>query len=512
MIRPISAAALAKVDVIQTKASSRGIIPEEIMESTDKDLLALFDSAPLSPRFWATVVLVYAQAAFEFFDYFLVGYLVAVLAQPWHLTYGQSSIMLLSAGVGAIVGSTVWGRMADVFGRRRLLLAGAFLYPLAAGMLAVIPDGAWIIFSVLRFFVGVGMAGAITAQIPLLVEVTPTRYRPIVTGGMVVPVSLGVMMAALSAATLLETIGWRGIAALGAAPVLLAVVMAVIVPESVRWLLVRGRFEEARATLGQMLRCPVDSIALPTKIAPPAPSAPFRELYRDKVRFWQIAIMWVALNTVGYGVILWGPTILSLRLNIPVKAAAEYFVYVSIAAICGRLVYMFLPLWIGRRRAGELAGYTGAVLLFGIGLFNGSFIGTVPVFLILVMGTMFFFDGGLSNAAPYSAEVFPVELLGRGTGLVQACNGIGKILGPLVLAVIAGTNNLVTPKATTEAIFPAFVVLSLCAAIVGLCFTLVPTERVRTPLSLRSEEDAPTSLIVAGRRRAVDEQRKTAAE
>jgi len=122
------------------------------------------------------------------------------------------------------------------------------------------------------------------------------------------------------------------------------------------------------------------------------------------------------------------------------------------------------------------------------------------VFLLLIMGMMFFFDGGLSNAAPYSAEVFPVQLLGRGTGLVQACNGIGKILGPLVLAVIAGTDNLVTPRATTDAVFPVFIVLSLCAVAVGLCFTLVPTDRVRTPLSQHDADDAPT--VLAGSRGA----------
>ena len=475
------------------------------MQSSDNDLLAQFDSGPLTWRFWGTLVLVYAQAAFEFFDYFLVGYLVAVLAQPWQLTYGQSSIILLSAGIGAIVGSTVWGRLTDIFGRRRLLLAGAFLYPLAAGLIAVIPDRAWIVFSVLRFFIGMGMAGAITAQIPLLVEVTPTRWRAIVTGGMVVPVSLGVLLAALSAATLLETIGWRGIAALGATPLVLALAMAMIVPESVRWLLVNGRVEEARRVLAQLLNRPIDSIALPTRLPAATPAAPFRELYRDKVRFWQIAILWVSMTTVGYCVILWGPTILSLRLNIPVKQAAEYFVYVSLAAIFGRIVYTFLPLWIGRRRAGELAGYSGAVMLFLVALYNGTFIGAVPTFLVLIMAMMFFFDGGLSNAAPYSAEVFPVELLGRGTGLVQACNGIGKILGPLVLATIAGNANLVTPHATTQAIFPAFIVLALCAAVVGLCFTLVPTDRVRTPLSLRDSDDAPTALAIAGRSSLSDE-------
>ncbi|HEX3860466.1 MAG TPA: MFS transporter [Stellaceae bacterium] len=244
-------------------------------QGSDGELLALFDDAPLTPRFWATLVLVYAQAAFEFFDYFLVGYLVAVLATPWHLTYGESSIMLLSAGVGAITGSLLSGRLCDIFGRKKLLVAGAFLYPVAAGTIALIPDGAWIPFSILRFLVGMGMAGAITAQIPLLVEVTPTRHRPIVTGAMVVPVSLGVLLAALSAATLLETIGWRGIAALGAVPIIAALGIAIIVPESVRWLLVKGRFAEARAIVARTLRRPEETIVLPAAAPVPEQKAPF---------------------------------------------------------------------------------------------------------------------------------------------------------------------------------------------------------------------------------------------
>jgi putative MFS transporter len=459
-------------------------------QGADAELLALYDDAPLSGRFWATLALVYAQAAFEFFDYFLVSYLVAVLAPSWQLTYGQSSIMLLSAGVGAIIGSLVWGRLVDIFGRKKLLVIGTCLYPLAAGSIALLPDGAWMAFSALRFLVGVGMAGAITAQIPLLVEITPTRHRPVVTGGMVVPVSLGVLLAALSAATLLEHIGWRGIAALGAAPIVAGLAIAAVVPESVRWLLVHGRFQEARAIVAHLLRRPEEEIVLPSTLPVQKPNAPFRDLYRNKVRFWQTAFLWTALTTVGYCAILWGPTILSLRLNIPVKAAAEYFVYVSLAAIAGRILFTFLPLWTGRRRAGELAGYVGAAFLLGAGIFNGVFIGSIPVFLLLLICAMFVFDGNLSNVAPYSAEIWPVELLGRGTGLVQACNGIGKILGPLVLAVIAGSGNLVTPKATTAAILPAFIVLAGCAVVVGLCFTLVPTDRVRTPLAMRDDDPA----------------------
>ena len=91
---------------------------------------------------------------------------------------------------------------------------------------------------------------------------------------------------------------------------------------------------------------------------------------------------------------------------------------------------------------GELAGYVGAAFLVAMAAFNSGFIDTGAG----VPGSA---DGDdvllrrrpIRNATPYSAEVFPVELLGRGAGLVQACNGIGKILGPLVLAVIAGARQ-----------------------------------------------------------------------
>src|SRR5437762_12909560 len=51
--------------------------------------------------------------ALEFFDYFLIGYVLAFVIGPWKLTFGQSAIVLLSSGVGAIVGAYVWGRSEE---------------------------------------------------------------------------------------------------------------------------------------------------------------------------------------------------------------------------------------------------------------------------------------------------------------------------------------------------------------------------------------------------------------
>jgi putative MFS transporter len=75
-----------------------------------------------------------------------------------------------------------------------------------------------------------------------------------------------------------------------------------------------------------------------------------------------------------------------------------------------------------------------------------------------------------SNISPYVVEVFPVSLGGRAFGLAQASNGIGKIMGPVCLAVIAGSNDLVSPKATTDAVAPAFLFLAACelAALIAI--------------------------------------------
>src|SRR6201987_1658986 len=122
--------------------------------SAAQDWINSIEKSRLTPRYFATIALVVFQEMFEFYDFFLVGYLVSVLAPGWHLTYGQSAMMLLSSGVGAIAGATVGGKFADIVGRKRMVWGGGFIFALGAGGIALIPDGAWILFSILRFVVG----------------------------------------------------------------------------------------------------------------------------------------------------------------------------------------------------------------------------------------------------------------------------------------------------------------------------------------------------------------------
>jgi len=435
-----------------------------------QDWLDALEKSRLTPRYYLTIALIVMQEMFEFYDFFLVGYLVSVLAPGWHLTYGQSAMMLLSSGVGAIAGATIGGKFADIVGRKRMIWGGGFIFALGAAGCAFIPDGAWIQFSMLRFVVGFGSMAATTAQNPLIVEITPTRYRTFVSSMMVVPVALGTMFAAMISASLLPVIGWRGVAATGGLPVITSLLILFIVPESIRWLLSRGRNADARREAAKLLGVPENSISLPTSVETTRKAGSIMEVWQDQRRFWWVTVIWIGISTGTYGVILWGPTILSQLLKITPHEAAHYFVYASIFSLLGRVLFSVLPLYIGRRGAAIVGTACSVLIMLAIFTFYREFAAGWSVFALLVIFGAMFYSGQFSNMSPYVVEVFPVSLGGRAFGLAQASNGVGKILGPVCLALIAGSGDIVSPKATTDAVAPAFLFLAACelAALIAI--------------------------------------------
>ena len=85
---------------------------------TSETLLSLFDSARLRPRYWINFSLLSLITVLEFFDFAVVAFLLAVIGPQWHLTYGQSAIILYSGGIGAICGALAWGSLSDAWGRK----------------------------------------------------------------------------------------------------------------------------------------------------------------------------------------------------------------------------------------------------------------------------------------------------------------------------------------------------------------------------------------------------------
>jgi putative MFS transporter len=455
----------------------------------------------LTTNQWKIIATANLGDMLDFFDFFLIGYVLAFIVGPWHLTFGQSAIVLVSSGLGAVPGAFFWGWMGDRIGRRTVFMATAVNVSLATGAMAFTPgpDGwiaGWVFLAFFRFFVGFGNAGLIAVDIPLVQEFVPTSKRGWVAGLTTTLLPAGNLLGALAGAYLAPIIGWRGLFLVGLLPTVLVLLIRFWVPESPRWLMRVGRKEEARKSLAWALQVDPREIELsPVE----GEKTRWRELF-NYPRSVAAACLTGLSQTGGVGLLLWITTLFVLLLKITPAEASYLMIYVTAMGIIGRLVCSYLSDAIGRRRSGMLIGFSGALLMAAAGYFHDAYIGTVSVFFLLVVAQRFCGDGSYAIIGPYMAEVWPARLRASGMGLGYGVGNMGKILGPLGLALIVGSSNYVSPQATLDAIFPAFLYLAFWYAFAACAFWLIAPEtkgRSIEEIDSALKEHAPAPLMAA---------------
>ena len=109
----------------------------------------------------------------DFFDFFLIGFVLAFIVADWQLTYGVSGMILLASGISAPFGSLFYGWLADKIGRRKVMILTVLNFSLATGAMALTPHGAWFYLVVCRFVVGLGVTGLYSVDITLVQEFGP---------------------------------------------------------------------------------------------------------------------------------------------------------------------------------------------------------------------------------------------------------------------------------------------------------------------------------------------------
>jgi MFS transporter, putative metabolite:H+ symporter len=264
------------------------------------------------------------------------------------------------------------------------------------------------------------------------------------------------------------TWGWRALFVIGLLPAALTLLIRAWVPESPRWLIRMGRFAEARQSLAWALEKNPSEIELPAAAAP-QPTR-WRELFRHPR---SLAVSWLGnlgAQTGEYGLTLWAPTLLVLLLKVSPAEAAHLMIYCSVGAFVGRIAFAYMSDSIGRRASGGLLGFGAATMLILAALFHDAFLGTASVFWLLLIVTYFFSNGGFAIVGPYTAEVWPASLRTSGMGSAYGFGGIGKIIGPLGLALIVGSSNVVKPEASVSMLIPAFVYLASWFAMAGIVY------------------------------------------
>jgi len=395
----------------------------------------------------------------DFFDFFLIGYVLAFITKEWHLTYGQGAVILLSSGIGAVPGAFVWGWVADKIGRRQVFIWTAINLAVATGVMYFTPGPngwipGWIFLSVMRFFVGVGNAGLYAVDLALVQEFMPASKRGWVSALITTLLPAGSLLGGITGAYLAPIIGWRGLFLVGLVPIVLVLMVRYWVPESPRWLIRMGRHADARRSLAWALEISPQEIELPS--APPtAEKASWRELFRYR-RSIVAGCLTGLTQTGGVALGLWGATLFVVVLKVPPAKAAYLMIFVSLAAIVGRLFITALIEPLGRRGSGILCCVASAILMVLAGYLHDLYIGTVSLFFVLMMASNFFGSATYSVVGPYMTEIWPTRLRASGMGLCYGVGNSGKILGPLGLALILGAGDPIKPAPNLASLGPAF--------------------------------------------------------
>jgi putative MFS transporter len=389
----------------------------------------------------------------DFFDFYLIGFVLAFIIGGWHLTYGQSGAILLSSGIGAPLGSLFWGWMADKIGRRQVMILTVLNFSIATGAMALTPENGWLYLSICRFFVGMGVTGLYTVDIAIVQEFVPAYKRGWITGLTTSLLPAGTLLGAMAGAFLEPTVGWRGLFVVGLLPAALTLLIRAWVPESPHWLIGKGRFDEARRSLAWALQVDPASIQLPVATGEVQKTV-WRELFRYP-RSLAAACLTGISQTGSVGLTLWLTTLLVLVLKTTPGHASYLVIWVGAVSIFGRLFCSWMSDALGRRLAVVISCVIAAITMSMAGILANVFIGTVSVFYVMILLQSFFGSGNYAIVGPYMAEVWPSRLRASGMGFGYGFGNLGKFIGPAGLAVIAGSDNFVTPKATLDALVPA---------------------------------------------------------
>ncbi|MFI5003204.1 MAG: MFS transporter [Reyranellales bacterium] len=408
--------------------------------------------------------------ALEFFDYFLIAFVLAFLIGPWKLTFGQFAIVFMSSGVGAIMGAYIWGWLADRIGRRKVFIGTVLNFSIATGLLYFTPDNGWVYLTILRFFVGFGVGGLYCVDLPLVQEFMPSSKRGWVGGLVTCVIPIGVGLGSVLSA-FMPADQWRLLFAIGLLPALIVLLVRLWVPESPRWLVRQGRYEDARKSLAWALE--VDPGTLPLPKAGEV-AAPVKTNWLELFKYPRsLLVSWLGnagAQTGVYGISLWAPSLFVLLLKVTPQQASKMFILLTITGFIGRLSFSYMSEKIGRRNAGGLLGFGAGVLVILAGYNYNTALFGLSAFWLILAAAMFFADGGFAIVGPYAAEVWPSHLRTSGMGSAYGFGGIGKIIGPVGLALIVGSSNFVKPDVPLTQIPTAFLYLGCWFLMAGVVY------------------------------------------
>lgn len=381
---------------------------------------------------------------FDGMDGAIVAFLLPPVTALWSLSSGQVGLLGSSVLIGYLFGALSAGVLGDLIGRRMVMMAALAVYAIASLIAAAAPS--WEFLFAFRVIAGFGTGAESAIIAPFLAEFIPARYRGRFVGSLAGFFSFGFVLAALLGYFIVSanSQGWRIVQVLTAVPIVLLLWWRRSIPESPRYLLARGRLDEAEAVVADLERRTVAATGRPLEqVSEPAPEAPPTQpargsLLKNLAYLWSrdlakrtavVWVIWFAITFSFYGFFTWIPSLL-VDQGLTITKSFGFSLLIYLAQIPGYYSAAFLSERLDRKwtMAGYLVG--GALSALGLAL-AGSNTGVLVAGIFLSL----FMNGTYATVYSYTPEVYPTAIRSTGMGTASAFGRVGGILAPIIIGV-----------------------------------------------------------------------------
>lgn len=475
---------------------------------------ARMDRLPWAMWHWLIIIGLGTVWILDGLEVTIVGAIGGALTLPGsglELTATQVGFAAAAYIMGATVGALIFGRLTDVYGRKKLFLVTLGVYLVATVLTAFSMNPTW--FFVCRAFTGAGIGGEYAAINSAIDELIPARVRGTVDLAINCSFWLGTLAGALVALPLLDThlfaanLGWRVAFGLGAVLGVAILLVRKNVPESPRWLVMRGKMDEAEALvsgiekqiekqIGKELE-PVDEyitiksakhISLGDILHAMVAKYPSRTVLGLSLFIGQAFLY----NAVFFTFVL----VLEKFFSVPAGTAPLYILPLAVGNFLGPLLLGPLFDSIGRKVMISATYIASGLLLVGTGyLFNMGVLSSLTLTVCWCV-VFFFASAGASSAYLTVSEIFPMEIRAMAIAFYYAVGtAIGGITGPIIFGKLIDT-GLMSKVASGYYLGAALMVAAgLVEIFLGVEAAGRSLEEIAPPLSEQVEEPGATPAI-----------------
>jgi MFS family permease len=373
------------------------------------------------------------------YDLFIIGIVVALLKTQWKLGTGQVSLLNSATLAASAVGAIIFGRVADILGRKKIYGYEVLILAIGAIASACAPNYTFLLMS--RIVLGIGIGGDYPVSATIMSEYSGKKSRGKMVGLVFAMQGAGLVVGPLLAAILLashvpDNTIWRVLLGLGAIPGLAVFYLRRQINETPRFAHAGGDLDEARAAVAAATGQATSKGPRPASKARHKQGAfeGFRTIARSRrMLFWIIgtAGAWAMLDFAYYGNTISSPEVLKVinpHGSLLYNTLLQLLIFVAFA-LPGYFLAIRLLDRTGRKKIQCLGFSLMAVAFLLIGLVP-HVTTTVAPFVILFGLSYFFTEFGPNTTTfVYPAEIFPVNVRTTGHGISAAAGKLGAFAG-----------------------------------------------------------------------------------